>query len=104
MSWRKTVCHSPLERAAPTPVHPARRRLAGQPGGALFDQLHAAQLALSRGADGRAKYLSCTYSTLARIAEERPASLAELERIAGMGPLKCERFGDAFLAILRPAF
>ena len=89
-----------LTGSAPPPVHPARRRLAGQPGGALFDQLHAAQLALSRGADGRAKYLSCTHFTLARIAEERPGSLPELERIAGMGPLKCERFGEAFLAIL----
>ena len=44
---------------------------------------------------------SCTAATLARIAEERPATLAALERIQGMGPLKAERFGEAFLAILQ---
>ena len=82
-------------------VHPARRRLAGQPAGPLFDRLHDAQVALARGADGRAKPLNCTHRTLALIAEERPATLAALERIQGMGPLKTERFGEAFLAILR---
>ena len=83
------------------PVHPARRRLAGQPAGPLFDRLHDAQVALSRGADGRAKPLTCTHRTLALIAEERPATLAALERIQGMGPLTTERFGEAFLAILQ---
>jgi ATP-dependent DNA helicase RecQ len=87
--------------APPPPVHPARRRLAGQPGATLFDQLHAAQVALARGPDGRDKHLSCTHRTLAQIAEERPGTLAALERIQGMGPLKTDRFGEAFLAIVR---
>jgi ATP-dependent DNA helicase RecQ len=43
------------------------------------------------------KPLSCTNSTLRQIAEVRPATLAELERVPGMGTQKVERFGAAFL-------
>jgi ATP-dependent DNA helicase RecQ len=87
----------------PAPVHPARRELAGRPQAELFDRLQAAQVALARGPDGRGKPLNCAHSTLAKIAEQRPRTLAELERIQGMGPQKTERFGEAFLAILRAA-
>jgi ATP-dependent DNA helicase RecQ len=89
-----------INGAAPAPLHPARRKLAGRPEGGLFDRLHAAQVALARGADGRGKPLNCTSLTLAKIAETRPRNLAELERIQGMGPQKAERFGPAFLRIL----
>jgi ATP-dependent DNA helicase RecQ len=89
-----------LTGAAPDPVHPARLRLAGAPEGGLYDRLQAAQLALARGADGRDKYLSCSASTLARIAETRPRDRDALERVQGMGPQKAERFGDAFLAAI----
>ncbi|WP_347311626.1 DNA helicase RecQ [Defluviimonas sp. SAOS-178_SWC] len=81
-------------------LHPARMKLAGRAEGALFDRLLAAQTDLSRGEDGTGKYLSCTPATLRKIAESRPGSLAELERIGGMGDQKAERFGSAFLAIL----
>ncbi len=81
-------------------VHPARRRLAGSPGGPLMDRLQSAQLVLARGADGQGKPLSCTSATLAKIAETRPRTLAALERVQGMGPQKAERFGATFLEIL----
>ena len=81
-------------------VHPARMKLAGRAAGALFDQLLVAQAELSRGEDGTGKYLSCTHSTLKKIAEARPGSLVELGRIAGMGEQKADRFGAAFLAIV----
>ena len=42
-------------------------------------------------------------STLRQIAERRPSTLAELADIPGMGDQKIERFGAAFLAILREA-
>ena len=45
-------------------------------------------------------FLSCSTSVLARIAERRPRTVAELEAISGVGDQKAERFGDAFLAIL----
>ncbi len=81
-------------------AHPARRRLAGTEAGEVFDRLAEAQAQLVRGEDGTGKFLSCTHTTLRAIAERRPASLAELERIQGMGALKVERFGEAFLGIL----
>ena len=82
-------------------VHPARVRLAGSPEGALFDRLQEAQLELARGPSGTDRFLCCTTTTLARIAAERPRSLPELERVSGMGAQKAERFGDAFLALIR---
>ena len=81
--------------------HPARRALAGRPEGAVFDRLAEVQVRLARGEDGTGKPLSCTHATLRQIAERRPRSLDELERVQGMGPQKAERFGPAFLEILR---
>ena len=89
--------------AAATPMHPARRKLAGQDAGALFDRLAEVQLALARGDDGTGKHLSCTHSTLRQIAEQRPSTLSDLDRISGMGGPKTERFGAAFLQVLTEA-
>ena len=86
--------------AEAAPPHPARRALAGSAAGLLFDRLEAAQRDLARGEDGTAKPLSCTHSTLRAIAERRPATLADLARIPGMGEARAERFGAAFLAVL----
>ena len=82
-------------------LHPSRMRLVGKPEGAVFDRLAEAQLALSRGEDGTGKYLSCTHSALRQIAERRPSTLSELHGIQGMSELKVDRFGAAFLAVLR---
>jgi ATP-dependent DNA helicase RecQ len=89
-----------LTGEVPEPVHPARRRLYGQPAGTLLDRLQAAQVALARGPDGLGKPLNCTTATLAQIAAARPSTIEALERIQGMGPQKAERFGAAFLSIL----
>jgi ATP-dependent DNA helicase RecQ len=82
-------------------LHPARMKLVGRPEGGLFDRLAEVQLELSRGEDGTGKYLSCTHSTLRQIAERRPSTLGELAGIQGMGEAKVERFGAAFLSVLR---
>ncbi|MFN3641579.1 MAG: DNA helicase RecQ [Gemmobacter sp.] len=89
--------------APPPDPHPARRALAGQAAGALFDRLEEIQVALARGADGTGKPLSCSAATLRLIAERRPHSLAALEAMPGMGPHKAERFGPAFLAAIAEA-
>jgi ATP-dependent DNA helicase RecQ len=78
-------------------LHPARMRLAGRSEGALFDRLQDAQTALARGADGTGKPLSCNATTLRKIAEGRPRSMAELQ---GMGEQKAERFGAEFLRLV----
>lgn len=78
-------------------VHPARRKLAGQEAGDLFDRLQAAQVKLSRGESGLDTFLSCSNATLSKIAQARPTTLSDLEQIGGVGPAKTERFGEAFL-------
>ena len=82
-------------------VHPDRRALAGRDAGEVFDRLMAVQQDLMRGDDGTGKYLSVTHSTLRKIAERRPGSLADMARIAGMGEQKVDRFGVAFLEAIR---
>jgi ATP-dependent DNA helicase RecQ len=89
--------------AAAEAVHPMRRAIAGRDEAQIFDRLMQAQQDLMRGDDGTGKFLSVTHSTLRKIAERKPASLSDLERIAGMGEQKLDRFGAAFLDILREA-
>ncbi|MEO8244652.1 MAG: DNA helicase RecQ [bacterium] len=86
---------------SPDPQHPARRKLAGRDAGQIFDRLAECQLELARGADGIGKPLNCSSATLRHIAEQRPSTLSELAQISGMGAQKVERFGDAFLEVLR---
>ncbi len=80
--------------------HPMRRKLAGRDAGAVFDRLLQAQADLARGADGTEKPMSCSNNTLKTLAERRPRSLPEIERLPGMGAARTERFGEAFLDIL----
>jgi ATP-dependent DNA helicase RecQ len=82
-------------------LHPARMRLAGRPAADVFDRLAEAQLALTRGADGIGKPLSLSQGSLRKIAEARPSTLSDLDRAGDLGPAKLERFGAAFLEILR---
>lgn len=81
-------------------MHPARAALAGRAEGQIYDRLSEAQLRLMRGDEGTEKLLSCSASTLRKIAERRPRDLAAMARIQGMDAQKAERFGDAFLEIL----
>lgn len=84
--------------AAPAPVHPARRKLAGEAGGNLYDRLLAAEQRLARGEEGRDKPITLSALQRARVARERPRSHAALARI--LGARAAERFGDAFLEVL----
>lgn|GEM_PF-934894 len=68
--------------------------------GAVFDRLSQVHLDLQHGPKGIDKRLSCTQTTLRHIAEKRPASLADLDRIPGMGGPRTDRFGEAFLAVI----
>ncbi len=82
-------------------VHPTRRKLAGRDEGALFDRLLAAQASLARGEDGAGKTMSCSASVLAKVAQARPRDIGGLARL--MGERHAERFGAAFLHVLREA-
>jgi ATP-dependent DNA helicase RecQ len=84
-------------------MHPARRKLVGRDAGQIFDRLSEVQVQLQRGADGIGKPLSLTSGALRKIAEARPSTLSDLDRVGDLGPQKIERFGEAFLDVLREA-
>ena len=84
--------------AAPAPEHPARRKLAGREGAALYDRLLEVQADLSRGQSGIEKPLSCSASQLAKLAEVQPRDMGTLTRL--LGERRAERFGEAFLEVL----
>jgi ATP-dependent DNA helicase RecQ len=82
-------------------MHPQRRKLAGRDAGTVYDRLLEAQADLTRGALGTDKPLSCSASLLAKVAQMRGADAGGLERI--LGDKRAERFGAAFLDVLRDA-
>ncbi|MEP3442729.1 DNA helicase RecQ [Sulfitobacter sp.] len=82
-------------------MHPQRRKLAGRDAGSIYDQLLEAQAELSRGALGTDKPLSCSASLLAKVAQMRNADAGGIERL--LGERRAERFGAAFLNVLRTA-
>ena len=82
-------------------MHPQRRKLAGRDAGSVYDQLLEVQAELSRGALGTEKPLSCSASLLAKVAQMRNADADGIERI--LGERRAERFGTAFLDVLRSA-
>ncbi|MGJ8597168.1 DNA helicase RecQ [Sulfitobacter sp.] len=82
-------------------MHPQRRKLAGRDAGNVYDQLLEAQAELSRGALGTEKPLSCSASLLAKVAQMHNADASAIERL--LGDKRAERFGVAFLDVLRGA-
>ncbi len=82
-------------------MHPQRRKLAGRGAGDLYDQLLETQAQLSRGALGTEKPLSCSASLLAKVAQLHNADAGSIERV--LGDKRAERFGAAFLDVLRGA-
>ena len=67
--------------------------------GEMYDLLLAAQFKLSRGPLGVEKPLSCSASLLSKIAKLKPRSLDEMAKI--IGPKRTDRFGAAFLDVLK---
>ena len=80
-------------------MHPQRRKMAGKSEGSTYDRLLEVQSDLMRGEDGTAKPLSCSASLLARLVKQRPRDLSGVERV--LGDKRADRFGDAFLEVLR---
>ena len=86
---------------AAEPAHPARRKLAGRDAGGLYDRLLEAQAGLARGEAGIDKPMSCSAAELAKLAQMRPTEESALVRL--LGERRAERFGPAFLDVLRNA-
>ncbi len=70
--------------------------------GPLMAALRAWRATRAR-ADGVPAYVVATDALLAAIVEQRPASLAALRRVRGMGPARLDRHGDEILAIVARA-
>ncbi len=91
-------------RVDPSPRRPERRatrpRAGAPPGGALWDALRQRRRELAE-AQGVPPYVIFHDSTLAEMAEQRPATLAALAGITGVGATKLERYGEAFLEVIR---
>ncbi|MEM9968445.1 MAG: DNA helicase RecQ [Pseudomonadota bacterium] len=79
--------------------HPSRRKLAGRAAGAVFDRLLQVQSDLARGETGTEKPLSCSASLLSKVAQMHSPDENTLVRL--LGARRAERFGSAFLNILR---
>ena len=82
-------------------MHPTRRKLAGREAGNVYDRLLEVQAELARGTAGTDKPLSCSASLLAKVAQLRNADDTALERL--LGDKRAQRFGPAFLDVLREA-
>lgn len=82
-------------------MHPSRRKIAGRKDADLYDQLLEAQTNLLRGPDGIDKPMSCSAGMLAKVASIKPRDTQAMEHL--LGNRRAERFGDAFLEILRDA-
>lgn len=66
----------------------------------LFEELRSLRRHL---AAGKPAYTVVSDQVLHDIARARPATLADLGEIKGMGPVKLERYGDALLAVVEAA-
>lgn len=82
-------------------VHPSRRKLAGRSEGTLYDQLLEVQSQLLRGPQGTDKPMSCSAGHLAKLATIKPQDLGGIARV--LGDRHAERFGNAFLDVIRNA-
>ena len=78
----------------------SRRRASDGPSDPLFEALRAVRRELAAAA-GVPPYVVFHDSTLHEIASARPASLAELARVQGVGEAKLQRYGAAMLDALR---
>jgi len=72
-------------------------QVAGDP---LFEALRAKRRELAQ-AQGVPPYVVFADKTLAAMVAERPQCLAEFARLSGVGEAKLERYGEAFLAVIR---
>ena len=95
--------------SAPLPAPPRGRPLpqappleVAEPDRALFELLRAWRNERARR-DGRPAYVMFTNAQLAEVARVRPATLARLGEVPGIGDSRLAAFGEEVLAVLRSA-
>jgi DNA helicase-2/ATP-dependent DNA helicase PcrA len=85
--------------AAGSDGRPRARALSGDVDGELYERLRAWRAGVAT-TTSKPAYTVVVDATLEAIAELRPASIAELARINGIGPAKINVYGAALLAIV----
>ena len=73
-----------------------------EPAASLFEALRGERSRLAKQ-QGLPPYVIFHDSTLRAMAMERPGSLADMEELPGMGATKLDRYGAAFLKVIRAA-
>ena len=96
LSWSGKRSRFVAELGHAAPASPARSTQEWTP---AAERLRAWRLERAR-ADGVPPYVVFHDTVLHAIADAQPTSLGELSQIAGVGPAKLERYGDAVLALL----
>ncbi|PLK27348.1 DNA helicase RecQ [Novosphingobium sp. TH158] len=101
----RAILKGELPLAVVLPPAKGRRRSRGEAvanpvGNPLFEALRALRRELATEA-GIPPYVIFHDATLREMATRRPASLAELGAIGGVGARKLEAYGDAFLSVIR---
>ena len=96
LSWSGKRSRFVAELGHAAPESPVRSTQEWTP---AAERLRAWRLERAR-ADGVPPYVVFHDTVLHAIADAQPTSLGELSQIAGVGPAKLERYGDAVLALL----
>ena len=95
---------APSERSPGGRAMGRGRAASGEPGGdfdpELFERLRALRKRLA-DAEGVPAYIVFSDAVLRQMAEHRPGTREGLLALSGVGPVKLERYGAAFLAALR---
>ena len=92
-----------LPRAAPKPRKRTPPRPTGDPSNwsdALWEALRRQRTELARE-QGVPPYIVFPDSSLREMVEQRPSTLEAFARITGVGETKLERYGEAFIAVIR---
>ncbi|TDL78482.1 DNA helicase RecQ [Palleronia sediminis] len=84
---------------APLRDRPAVRAMVAEEDAPMLSALKACRRALSEAANLKA-YMVFPDRTLVEMAERRPMTLDEMARISGVGAVKLERYGAAFLKVI----
>jgi ATP-dependent DNA helicase RecQ len=66
----------------------------------LFERLRSVRRRLA-DAEGVPAYIVFSDAVLREMAKQAPQSRVELRAVSGVGPVKLERYGEAFLEVLR---
>ncbi len=94
-------CQAPSARAAAGSA-PSARVAEGIANPELFERLRALRKRLA-DAEGVPAYIVFSDAVLRQMAQHVPRSRTEMLALSGVGPVKLERYGEAFLEALREA-